>query len=495
MHRRQLQETEARNYVMKMRILMFNCLLLVLLLLPCVVHGQGTGTTVSPEKVFDQVWQTLDRAYGQFPNKHVDWAALYRVYRPQITAKTSDGDLHRILLEMLGHLNDAHVCIQTDTSRTCCGLIEGLPRQGFSQRLIETKFLNGKAKWALDSCLLYGWLDERIGYLHIEDFKNKPGELTQAIDECVKEFAGASALILDVRHNTGGRAANAEAVAGRFADRKRCFASSFDRYGERHDDFLPRIYRNIEPAGPIQFTNPVVVLTNRHTESAAEIFVLAMRVLPHVTIVGDLTGGALGAQYPENLPNGWTLWVAHKRTLDHEGICWDGVGIPPDVRITNAQSDIDSGRDRVLQFALLYLETGKPLPQEEPGSLADIRTSLVQEFKQNLDKSGLEFAADDFRSKMKSRDQRYYFSPIEIVELAREYSGKEEFKPAIELLEICRAECPQFAYTYGLLAAAYFNSENKEAAKAVVAEGDKVKATYSFEKPLLEKVKQALAGK
>ncbi len=479
---------------MKTRILIISCLPLALLLFPLLVHAQKTETTVSPETVFDHVWQTLDRTYGQFPNKHVDWAALYRVYRPQITATTSDSDLHRILLEMLGHLNDAHVCIQTETSRTCCGLTEGLPREGFSKTLIETKFLNGKAKRALDSCLLYGWPGERIGYLHIEDFKNKPGELAQAIDDCVKEFAGASALILDGRHNTGGRAANAELVAGRFADRKRNFASSFDRYGERHDDFLPCTYRNIEPAGPIQFTGPVVVLTNRHTESAAEIFVLAMRVLPHVTIVGDLTGGALGAQYPEKLPNGWTLWVAHKRTLDHEGICWDGVGIPPDVRITNAQVDINSGRDRVLQFALLFLETGKPGPQEEPGSLDNIRTSLVMEFKKNLDKSGLEFAVNDLGSKLKSGDQSCYFSPIEAMDLAREYSGREEFKPAIELLEICRAEYPNFAYTYGLLAAAYLNSKNEEAARAVVAEGERVTATYSFEKPLLEKVKQALAG-
>lgn len=473
---------------------MTSCLSLALLILPLLVHAQETETTASPETVFDHVWQTLDRTYGQFTNKHVDWAALYRVYRPQINAETREDDLHRILMEMLGHLNDAHVCIQTDTSRICCGLTEGWPRVGFSRELIESHYLKGTADTALDGRLLSGWLTEQIGYVYLRDFKNKPDELRAAIDSCMKRFEAASALIVDVRDNTGGRRENSELVAARFADRKRHFATSFDRYGEKHDDYLPPTYRNVEPAGPIQFTGPVVVLTDRHTASAAEGFVLAMRVLPHVTIVGDLTEGALAAQYPERLPNGWTLWVAFKYTVDHEGVCWDGVGIPPDMRITNSQVDIDSGQDRVLQFALLYLEAGKPEPQEEPASLADIRTSLAEEFRKNLEKSGFEFAVNDLRSKIKSGDQRYFFSVVEMVEPAREYYGRDEFMQAIELLEILRAECPQFAHTYGLLAAAYLNSGNKEAARSIVAEGEIVKAMYSFEKPLLERIKQALEG-
>ncbi|HOD65528.1 MAG TPA: S41 family peptidase [candidate division Zixibacteria bacterium] len=477
---------------MKTRMLKTSCLSLALLMLPLLMHAQETGTVASPETVFDHVWQTVDRTYGQFGSKHVDWAALYRVYRPQITAETSDGDLHRILLEMLGHLNDAHVCIQTDTSRTCCGLTEGLPRVGFSRELIESHYLKGTADTALDGRLLSGWLTDQIGYMYLRNFKSKPDELSAAIDGCMKGFAAASALIVDVRDNTGGKSENSELVADRFADRKRHFATSFDRYGEKHDDYLPPTYRNIEPAGPIQFTGPMVVLTDRHTASAAEEFVLAMRVLPHVTIVGDLTEGALAAQYPERLPNGWTLWVAHKYTIDLEGVCWDGVGIPPDVRITNTQADIDSGQDRVLQFALLFLETGRPEPQMEPASLDGIRTSLVQEFKMNLDKSGFEFAVNDLRSKIKGGDQRYFFSVVEMLELSREYVSRDEFKQAIELLEILRAEYPRFAHTYGLLAAAYLNSENQEAARTVVAEGERIKAMYSWEKPLLEKVKQAL---
>lgn len=477
---------------MKTRMLMTGCLSLALLLLPLVVQGQETATIVSPETVFDHVWQTLDRTYGQFSNKHVDWAALYRVYRPQINAETSDGDLHRVLLEMLGHLNDAHVCIQIDTSRICCGLTEGLPYVGFSRELIESRYLKGTADTALEGRLLSGWLTEQIGYMYLRNFKSKPGELRAAIDSCMKRSEGASALIFDVRDNTGGKSENSELVAARFADRKRHFATSFDRYGEKHDDYLPLTYRNIEPAGPIQFTGPTVVLTDRHTASAAEGFVLAMRVLPHITIVGDLTEGALAAQYPEKLPNGWTLWVAHKHTVDHEGVCWDGVGIPPDMRITNSQVDIDSGQDRVLDFAILFLEIGKPEPQEEPNSLADIRTSLAGEFNKNVDESGFEFAVTDLKSKMKSGDQRYFFSVVEMVEVAREYYGRDEFKQAIELFEILRAEYPRFAHTYGLLAAAYLNSENKEAARRIVAEGEKVKAMYSIEKPLLERVKQAL---
>ena len=102
------------------------------------------------------------------------------------------------------------------------------------------------------------------------------------------------------------------------------------RYGPKHDDLWPTEYRNTEPAGPLQFTRPTVLLANRISASAADGFVLAMRVLPHVTVLGDLTEGAFSAQFPDRLPNGWILWVAFKVVRDQNGACWDGVGVPPD---------------------------------------------------------------------------------------------------------------------------------------------------------------------
>ena len=153
-------------------------------------------------------------------------------------------------------------------------------------------------------------------------------------------------MVVDVRNNPGGTGRAVEIVAGRFADRRRHYETDRTRYGPKHDDFWPENFRHIEPGGPLQFTGPTVLLTDRISASAAESFTMAMRVLPHVTVAGDTTEGALSRQFPEKMPNGWTLWVAFKECRDHEGVCWDGVGIPPDLRVNNTAADIAAGRDR-----------------------------------------------------------------------------------------------------------------------------------------------------
>ena len=135
------------------------------------------------------------------------------------------------------------------------------------------------------------------------------------------------------------------------------------RYGPKHDDLWPAEFRNIEPGGPLQFTRPTVLLTDRASASGADGFALAMRVLPHVTVVGDMTEGALSSQFPEKLPNGWTLWVAFKVIRDQDGVCWDGVGVPPDLRICNTAADIAAGRDRVLEFRSSSWRRALPRPR------------------------------------------------------------------------------------------------------------------------------------
>ncbi|MFH2053284.1 MAG: S41 family peptidase [bacterium] len=465
-------------------------LFLVVLPIPHLSHGQETGP--DPEAIFEHIWETLDRTYAQFPVKKVDWNALYRVYRPQVTPAASDDELHRIVLEMLHHLNDGHVCIQTDTTRVCVGQADEIPREGFSRDLIVSTYLKGDTMRALESPLTCGWLSDRIGYLHIEDFKDKPGDLAAAIDACMATFTNAAGLVVDVRDNTGGRSANAELAASRFADRRRHFATSYDRYGKDHDDFLPPSYRHVQPDGPAQFTKPTLVLTDRHTESGAEGFVLAMRVLPHVTIVGDLTAGALSAQYPERLPNGWTLWVPFKNTRDHEGLSWEGVGIPPDVKIKNTQADVDAGRDLALEFAIRYLETGRPAPREHPNSLASVKESLADRISNDLETRGLEAATNTLARGFEFKDPQYYLCVVEVLELARGYFRSEKYAECIALLELCRANYPQIASIYGLLAGAYLNTDDEETARLIVAEGDKVEAMYPWEKPFFERVKAAV---
>src|SRR4030042_5925499 len=53
-----------------------------------------------PEKNFEHLWKTLDRNYAIFGPRHVDWQALYKLYRPRVTAQTSDDELFAVMTAM-----------------------------------------------------------------------------------------------------------------------------------------------------------------------------------------------------------------------------------------------------------------------------------------------------------------------------------------------------------------------------------------------------------
>jgi len=279
-----------------------------------------------PQLNFEFVWKTLDRNYGQFQVKHVDWDALYRVYRPQVTPKTTDAELWDLLLAMMGHLNDSHVCLADGKRRIDArsgekSYEEMYASAAFSLDLVKSTYLQGKFSEALGGSFVSGWLADGVGYLYIGDLKDPLEAITKTIDAVMAEFAKSRVMVVDVRKNPGGTLRAVDIVAGRFADRPRHYGTERTRYGPKHDDFWPEDFRHVEPAGPLQFTGPTVLLTDRVSASAAEGLVLAMRVLPQVTVVGDITEGALSSQFPDKMPNGWTLWVAFKELRDQDGVC------------------------------------------------------------------------------------------------------------------------------------------------------------------------------
>lgn len=469
---------------------LFTLLLAIGLSVPAIAQsGHPAGTARDPELNFEYVWRSMDRAYAQFGVKHVDWDALYRVYRPQVTAATTDEQLWDILLAMLGTLNDDHVCLSDGQRRICGGLVGDTRADDFSLDLVKTKYLQGKSADALDGSFTSGWLTDRIGYLHIGDLKDGIEPTTQAIDAFMREFANAQALVVDVRGNPGGTARAAELVADRFADRRRQYMQAQTRYGPKHDDFLPMEQSAVEPDGPIQFTRPTALLAHRHSASAAEHFALAMRVLPHVTIVGDLTSGAFSAQFPDRLPNGWVLWVAFKVSRDHQGFCYDGVGVPPDLRVLNTPAEIAARTDRQLEFALRLMEQGAPEPQDEAASLVGRKVSLVTEYARGVRERSVEAVIAGLNRARVAGTDTSFFSADEAMQLAGQYLGRKQYPEAIGLLQACNEDFPKLAVGYAMLAQAHLGNGDVAAAEVVLAQVDSVEAMFPWEAPQIERAR------
>lgn len=341
-------------------------ILAIMLLAFSNTHAQESS---EPEKNFEYLWKEFDERYGIFLPKRLDWDLLYKVYRHKVTPNTTDDELFEIMSSMLGHLDDFHVTLDSENPtrsfRSGGSQEDWIERFGsfenlmsfFMARPINKKYIKGELHERHNNIFAYTRLKDDIGYFHFNQF-NDIEESSKSIDEIVNYFKDAKALIIDVRRNGGGDDKVGKAIAGRFADKKRLYMITQMRNGPQHDDFDKPQYWYVEPDGPIQFTKPIILLINEFSVSAAENFALAIRVLPHATLVGDFTAGCFADAEALILPNRWHFSVSTTLFVDHNGFCWEGIGVPPDLRIINTEEDVENGRDRVLEFAIDLINSG-----------------------------------------------------------------------------------------------------------------------------------------
>ena len=304
---------------------------------------------VSRVDVFDEMWKLVDQRYGNFPSKGIDWDLIRKIYRPDAGRARDDADLQSILMTVLGHLNDNHVSLRVnDTLRYPNGAPD---RSAFVPDTIVARRFVEPARSAFDRDWLYAWMADSVGYLRMDGFRDwKRSAAT--IDSVLTHFRQASGIVVDLRKHFGGDDHAANEVIDRFATSRQLYLTRRTRSGDRHDQFLdPQLYF-AEPKGPWQFTRPVMILTSRRTVSAGENFLLGMRDLPQVTVIGDVTSGAYADVGHFTLANGWQLNFPYNRMLDKNGISWEGLGLAPDIRIVPSRADIDAGRDPVLDLAI-----------------------------------------------------------------------------------------------------------------------------------------------
>lgn len=303
-----------------------------------------------PVENFDILWEEFDRHYSFFALKEIDWDGLRDAHRPRIGPTTTEPELLEIVAEMLDELRDGHVNVFTDFA--VYGYTDWFvdrPRN-YIPNLVAQR-LNGTLLRVPDGTLRYGRPGWGIGYVRIPSF---PAGMARELDVALSALRGADALdalIVDLRHNGGGSDREARLAAGRLVDARRLYRTVRYRNGPEHDDFTPHIPSYVEPAGPARFTGPVAVLVNRRTFSAAESFLLAVRHMPGLTVVGDTTGGGSGFPMFRELPNGWTYRISRWISFDASGRPFEGVGLPPDEPVSfDDESEADLILDRAIEL-------------------------------------------------------------------------------------------------------------------------------------------------
>lgn len=325
-----------------------------------------------PEKNFEELWTTFYNRYPFFKLRNVDWQKQYDTYRPKITKNTSDRRLFEILCRMLDPLDDGHVELEAEVGgKTRYFNPEPKPRfwQEFSPKQIKQLFkttektlvahgfgpLEKTRAWMLRYCR-----SPNCGYLRILELEGiRKRALTAALDSIARDFGDLDAFIIDIRDCPGGDDSTAISIINRFCHRKRVAFHRQTKIGPGEDDFTRPKTWHIEPQGDRQFTGPMALLTCDSVFSGGEAFALAIRQLPYVTIIGDRTNGIFSYQLEKKLPNGWEYCLSYQKYLSADMVCYEGKGVPVDIKLLNSKADIQSGVDPLIARALKVLKSGR----------------------------------------------------------------------------------------------------------------------------------------
>ncbi|WP_187696590.1 S41 family peptidase [Xanthovirga aplysinae] len=302
---------------------------------------------------FEIFWNDFDQHYSGFIVRDINWDSVRQASIAKIETGLSEKEFFEMMKNITLYFKDGHVGLKTSYERVFYD--SSNPNsinfiQSFSAYIENFKHVN--------EAISYGTIkSENIGYIKISTFTPTLSLSDfEVIDKVLSNLSTTEGIIVDLRSNSGGEFAHHHAVLSRFIDKQLVSMKLQSRNGPNHDDFGPYIEGVISPQGPYQYVNPVVILTNRRTASASELFTMALKDLENITVIGDTTAGSIGYFIGRELPNGWVYSITTALTSDRNGISYEGMGIPPDEVVWISKADSINGIDTQLEKAIDWLE-------------------------------------------------------------------------------------------------------------------------------------------
>tara|TARA_R110001592_G_scaffold338552_1_gene625756 strand:- start:112764 stop:113798 length:1035 start_codon:yes stop_codon:yes gene_type:complete len=332
------------------------CLIIVSLLwFGCEEVFLGEEAPNSPTNNFEVFWNDFDQHYSLFKVRAIDWNQLYQTYRPLVNDDMIEEELWEVMTAMVEHLDDSHTTIYDGSNQYKSGYtLNEKSIAEFSADLLLSKYVENVIEVNSEDELLYGKVkNKNIGYIYLGSMN---GNNPSVIDEVIRAYENTDAIILDIRQNSGGDDRYSARIARAFSDGKHEIYSVQTRNGSHHDDFDEKKIYHTQFDSNNAYTKPVIVLTDRRTISAGEIFLLHLKAFDHVTQIGDTTAGDFSTvSNMRFLPNGWRYVYSIQKFLLPNGESLDGIGHVPDIYVKNTGTTIENGKDIVMERAIDYL--------------------------------------------------------------------------------------------------------------------------------------------
>lgn len=215
----------------------------------------------------------------------------------------------------------------------------------------ENKAFNVKRKKILIRAVHHRMLEDKIGYIKIDSFKEEVNtEFRKAYTEL--EDKGIKGLILDMRNNPGGLVLSARETCGCFLPRD-SMVSLFKHRGKEN--------RKVRTIGRKIVYVPTVALINKHSASSAEIASACLRDHKAAVLLGETTRGKGSVQRTVRLSGGCALKLTIEKIFSPNGTGINEAGVNPDIREPMDLKFVGTKNDTQIKKAVEFLkgEIGK----------------------------------------------------------------------------------------------------------------------------------------
>lgn len=358
------------------KLLTYTIIALIVLICGWIYLTRDKG---QPVENFEAFFKTFNENYALFGINGIDWNKEYVYYSERINEKTTDDELFNIFQKILRKLDDKHCYIYrfNEIYFSGFGLPSlnyldltsfdfRLPTNDFSLKLIENKYLieyeeslevkSFLPPMGIRKVFTTGWLTDSIAYINMTEMSNKSEEVHNSISSFLQKYKNAKGFVIDIRDNIGGYSLPVKELAEYFASETHTYAISRLRNPDSIYKFQEPEYWKIEPTENSDYKNQrIALLTNKNTQSAAELFTLMMKTLPKVKIFGDTTSGVFADTHIGKLPNGWEFRLSIRKTNDWNDSVIENIGIVPDKLVENTEKDLKNMTDNILESAIDYL--------------------------------------------------------------------------------------------------------------------------------------------
>ena len=208
--------------------------------------------------------------------------------------------------------------------------------------------------------VVYRQFENNIGYINIKSFY--ADEIITKFDAVFSKIMETDALIIDLRDNGGGNGRIGWSILGYFTDKpfqifkwkSRLYRPIWRAWGRREEIYEEKPTLRMADERKY-YSKPVVLLTRARTASMAENFCVGFKIMNRGKIIGGPTMGSSGTPLFFSLPGGGTGKVVTTRSSYPDGKEFIGVGVQPDIEVYPMIEDFRTGRDRVLEKAIEYL--------------------------------------------------------------------------------------------------------------------------------------------